>query len=101
MEVPLIAARAHGVVWYRRDAYAEVLRAMRDADVLPRRYDAWLKRAKQAEEQLGRRGIRSERVYLDPGEFARWCRAQGHDLDADGRLAYVNAVLADRYRDQG
>lgn len=96
-----LPVRAVGIPWYRREDYARIRRTMRDGAKLPARYADWLRAAEATQKQIEGQGIVAERVYLDPRGFAEWCRARGLDIDADARMRFASAAVAERYRNQG
>lgn len=89
MRDPLANVPAIGVVWYRSRDYPRILEIMADAHLLPRSYHAWRKQAEEAYAQRARSGVTLVRVYLDPQEFIAWCTSNGHEVDAQGRMAFA------------
>ena len=90
--VPHSKLIAVGLAWYRPENFAEVRAMMTDSDVLPASHQELMNRVHKLERHFRRSGIAIVRVYLDTDDFPAFCRANGLDLDAEGRLAYVNAV---------
>ncbi len=74
-----------GVIWFSRENYAEALRTMTDAKVLPRTFDEWLERANEAVEFIGREGGKVIRVEFDLNKFKSYCVIRGLNFDAEGR----------------
>ena len=82
MKLPI---RAAGLPWFEPETFDQVKALMEDRDRLHRSYAEWLIDAERTEDQLRRRGDLVVRAYLRPDEFPQWCRANGHDVDAQGR----------------
>jgi hypothetical protein len=77
--------RAVGMVWYRREDYAEILRIMDDADKLPPTWEKWHYAADRGLREVEGKGHIVIRAYIDPVEFSTWCVARGLKLDAEAR----------------
>jgi hypothetical protein len=90
--------RALGMPWYRRADWNALLILFVDAAKFPATYDKWLRRAEKAEREFERQGTISERVYVDPAEFAGWCAARGLKIDAAARMNFAAQVVAGKYR---
>lgn len=82
--------RAVGLPWYEAETFEEVMALMKDGDRLFRTYAEWEVAAQRTEERLSGEGNLVVRAHIRPVEFAEWCRARGHDVDAQGRLAFAN-----------
>lgn len=87
-----------GIAWYRREDWDALRALFVDADVLPDTWDAWLSRAREIEQQVGRDGRRAVRAEIRPEAFRTWCADNGHALDAKGRMAFANAAALAEYR---
>jgi hypothetical protein len=85
--------RACGIAWYRRQDYRRTLEVMEDREKLPLTFDKWQSRAEHAERQLRAEGQLPIRVPIDPEEFVAWCAARGLNVDAEGRMAFVNDAV--------
>ncbi len=79
-----------GIVWYLKQDYPAVLRIMADADALPTSFEKWQHQAQRVERDLRAQGITPIRAILDPATFPEWCRRNGQQVDAKGRLAFAN-----------
>ena len=63
-----------------------------DSNDLPRTYVDWFIRAKQAEEQVTRQGMKVVRVDVDPETFPAWCAENGYaNIDKHERTAFGSA----------
>ncbi|MCW2406151.1 hypothetical protein M2336_002780 [Sphingobium sp. B1D7B] len=78
-----------GVAWYKRADYPRILEIVADPELLPATFDQWQELAEQLERQVARSGGRLIRVDLNPKKFIAWCAANGHNLDARGRMAFA------------
>lgn len=80
-----------GVAWYARVNYPRCLAIFEDAADLPGTFDEWLAKAEQAEQALGREGMRVVRAEIDPHTFGAWCQAHGFQhIDDEARMEYAN-----------
>lgn len=86
--------RTVGIAWYEEADFVRIKSLMRDGKNLPATYAEWLSKAKAAEETAHAAGQRVIRARIDPDTFADWCRANGHDVDSRGRMAFANFVAA-------
>ncbi len=80
-----------GIPWYREGDYAEILRIMADKHVLPLTHREWQQRAESLERKMQGQGVRVVRAVVDPKTFPAWCRRNGLNVDAQGRMAFANA----------
>jgi hypothetical protein len=87
-----------GIAWYRKEDWPQIKKIMIDAHKLHERYDDWLKAATQLEQRITQTGAIAERVYIDPEEFPRWCKARGLNVDAQGRERFGNEAVFLKYR---
>jgi hypothetical protein len=78
-----------GLPWYELEDYERVKVVMADGHLLPDIYSVWRLKAEQIERQLRRQGHRTVRAPLRADEFAAWCAARGHNVDAKGRTEYA------------
>ena len=92
--------RAIGIPWYRREDWDALVVLFSDLAKLPATYNKWLRRAEQAERELKRQGTITERVYLDPVEFAGWCAGRGRKIDAAARMNFATEAVTGKYRNQ-
>ena len=80
-----------GVAWYAEENYDRLRKLFKDGAKLPETYAEWLERAEQAIKQIeGGGAVKALKVNIDPDEFPAWCRANGHDVDSRGRIAFAN-----------
>jgi len=93
-----VQVSASGIPWYKREDYSEILKVMDDANLLPRDFDSWLKKAEQVKKQLKARGIVPIEAYINPSEFPAWCRARSLNVNAAARLEYANFVAFKSYQ---
>jgi len=83
---------AVGISWFRPETYDACMSIFSDANDLPDTYEDWLIRAKQAEEQVTRQGMKVVRVDIDPETFPKWCAANGYaNIDKHARMFFGNA----------
>ena len=83
-EVPAV-----GWVWYHEADYDRLRNMFVDGAQLQPTFLQWQDEAERASKQLARQGYLAIKVYIDPDTFPEWCRANGHDLDANARSAYA------------
>lgn len=89
---PKNVPHAVGIAWFTRETYDDCMSLFEDSDQLPDTYDDWLIRAKQAEEQVARQGMKIVRAIIDPKTFPAWCAANGFaNIDKQARMAFGNA----------
>lgn len=84
--------RVVGIAWYRPEDYDAIRRVMADGKQLPASFHVWRMNAETGEKQLRRQGHTVVRAYIDPETFPDWCRARGHDVDAQARMDFANIV---------
>ncbi|MGN0924739.1 hypothetical protein [Ectopseudomonas mendocina] len=90
---------AVGMLWFRNATqYAEYMAIFEDAQVMSPTYSQWLKRATNMYENLLRQGHVAVKVQATPNEWRTWCSANGHRLDAAGRMAFANFKTAEKFR---
>jgi hypothetical protein len=78
--------------WYRREDYPRILSIMEDAVVaadLPPIYDEWVTIAERQEGDLKAKGLKAERVVIDPDEFTSYCREKHLKFDELARADFV------------
>ena len=80
----------HGIPWYERADYPEVLALISDADFLPRGYDAWKRAAEEAEGKIIADGHVAIRVPLDPVQFRAWCEGSELEANASAQRIFVS-----------
>lgn len=82
---------ALGMVWYRENDYDRLKAMFEDGDKLPGTFLRWQDQAEQGRKKLSREGKTVIKAYIDPETFPEWCAANGHRVDAAGRMAFANA----------
>ena len=93
-----VPVRAVGMAWFRRDDYDRLRNTVfEDGDRLHGSFEDWFKAAKNGESRLCSQGHIVERVYIDPDEFPEWCAAHSLNVDAKGRIAFANFIVAQKY----
>lgn len=88
-----------GLVWFRRETYFEAKELMEDGHRLPATFERWLEYASHSEAMHQANGRKTVRAYIDPQEFAQWCRARGLDINAKARNKFANFVAYQAYKD--
>lgn len=92
---------ATGMLWFRNAAqYAEYLVLFEDSHVLPRSFSSWQRKATNGYEGLLRQGHVVVKVHAAPEEFQAWCAANGHRLNAAGRIAFAAFKAFEKVRGQ-
>lgn len=87
-----------GMVWFRREDYEAAIGLMEDRTQFPSTYSAWRIKAEQSEKKMQRLGWITTRAYIDPANFAAWCRQRGMNLNAEARNGFANSVAIDAAR---
>jgi hypothetical protein len=82
-----------GVAWNKADQWPALYEASVDRDALEDTHEEWLKQAQKTLVELGRQGVRTERVEIDVGELVEWCRRHGRDLDGKARAEFTTRQL--------
>lgn len=85
---------AIGMVWYEASDYPEILRIMADGNLMPTSHADWQRKAEQQEQTIKNQGYRVIRAVVKPKDFRVWCMARGHNVDAQGRIAFANEQAA-------
>ncbi|MEX2298370.1 MAG: hypothetical protein WD715_13220 [Dongiaceae bacterium] len=98
--MPRMPSRAIGIPWYRSEDWPAIRRVMIDGDRLPARYEDWLHRAEHTREQFAAAGDIVEKVYLDPVDFADWCRARDLNIDSAARNRFAAEFVGEKYRNR-
>jgi hypothetical protein len=87
--------------WYREEHYQDLKALCTDGDKLPATYAQWLGKAEFGRKRLESEGLNVVRVYLHPVEFPKWCKANAHEVNAAGRMAYASHIAAQGVFNQG
>lgn len=82
-----------GIVCYKKSQFAAFKNLCTDGDQLPDTYADHLLRVQEAEQFMRGQGAEPVKVYVDIEEWQAWCAANGHRLDHEGRIAFVNHAL--------
>lgn len=88
---------AIGIAWYARDTYLQTKAAMDDGHVLPDTFDEWERKAQQIRKQYLAQGVMVVPANIELDAFTTWCRANGRNLDAQGRMDYANFIAYTTY----
>ena len=57
-------------------------------------YDIWLLKITGAIERVERKGLRAERIEIDPELFAAWCQTHRKTICADARAQFAAVLLS-------
>lgn len=87
-----------GMVWYTAEDFDKAKAVMTDTHTLHRTYAEWEAAAKNGERQLTAQGHKVIRATINPTEFVSWCRANGHNVDSNGRNAFANWAAMEAQR---
>ena len=82
--------QAVAMVWYHEADYDRLMALFVDGAKLHRTFLQWQDQAEQGRKRLLRQGKVVVKAHIDPATFPEWCRANGHKLDASGRMAFAN-----------
>jgi hypothetical protein len=89
---------ALGMSWYARENYDRIKAISDDPEKFPDTFDAWHQLAQAGFDKFTRQGHLVVKADIDPETFPEWCRQHGHRVDAEGRMAFANAVAAQAVR---
>lgn len=73
------------MVWYKKEDWDRLKEMFADADLLPKTYDDWLKRAEDMKTQVQAEGDAVIKVFIDPETFPAWCEKKGMEMNAEAR----------------
>ncbi len=79
--------------WFERDDYPRILEVMSDTHRLPRAFEEWEKHALAGVQELEATRYSVVRTVIKPDVFANWCRDNGFQPNAQGRLKYCKQQL--------
>ncbi|MCF8156425.1 MAG: hypothetical protein K9K35_10505 [Rhodoferax sp.] len=79
-----------GLPWYERGEWVQARAVMEDGHSLARTYGEWEANAKELEQALRGEGYAVVRAHIRPLQFVAWCRANGHNVNSEGRNAFAN-----------
>lgn len=88
-----------GVAWFHEKDYDRLRQMFDDGHKLPLTYKEWLQQVENRLERFKDSGTPIVKVYIEPEEFAAWCRAEGCKVDAQARSHFA-ALGAKRQDDQ-
>jgi hypothetical protein len=81
-----------GIVWYRSaEEYDRLKTTFTDAASLPKTYEEW--QAKILELTSALAGHTIVKVYIDPEEFAAWCKARRFKRDEKARAQFARECV--------
>jgi hypothetical protein len=72
---------ATGITWFRKEDYAALCELFIDGEKMPTMWEEWLKHSEAMERDAKTKFQNIDRIYLDPAEFAAWCK--GHSIRPD------------------
>lgn len=85
------SVQATGMFWYRNAReYDAFLKLFSDAARLPPSYSSWKRQAEEHYTRLLRGGHLIVKAEASPDEFVAWAERTGHDVNAEGRMAFAN-----------
>ncbi len=82
------------VPWFTPQNYDVIKRAIKIDANLPDTYDKWFNLQTKRIAEIEARGTIVYKVVIDPNEFARYCRASGHQQNGAMLRAYAAAKKA-------
>ena len=83
--------------WYEEQTYEQIRALMVDGEYFAA-FAAWESDALRTEAFFAAKGEATQRIYVEPAAFTRWCEANGRKADANGRVAYATWVARLRGR---
>ena len=83
--------------WYEQQTYEQIRALMVDGEHFAA-FAAWEVDALRTEAFFAAKGEKTQRIYVEPEAFTRWCKANGRKADATGRVAYATWVARLRGR---
>ncbi len=81
--------RCLALPWFRYGDYDEIRRIMSDGDQMSTSYEVWLRYAEAESRKAEAKGLRVQRIMIEPYEFEVWCAANGIDTDKDARELFA------------
>ena len=91
--------RICGIPWFKAETYFPAKELMEDAHRLPSTFESWLEKASHTEAMLQANGIKTVRAYINPQEFAQWCRERGMAINAKARIDFANVIAHQTHQD--
>ena len=79
-----------GLPWYEASDWEKIKTIMEDKHSLARTYREWQADAKELEQALRGEGYAVVRAHIRPVDFVIWCKANSHNINAQGRNAFAN-----------
>jgi hypothetical protein len=73
--------------------FPEFLRVCEDRETMATEYATFSQCIDDFHQSVQQQGGRAVRVYIEPIELVRWCRATGRKVDSNGRSAYAAHVF--------
>lgn len=93
--------KAIGMAWYEEQHYARLRSLFTDGNKLHATFLQWQDAAEHGRKRYVRQGYVVVKAYIDPDTFPVWCTAHGHNVDAQGRMAFANAEAVRVLRESG
>ena len=90
-----------GVAWYKPEQWSRLREAAADTGVLEDTHEEWRRQAQEKFSELGRQGLRIERIEIDVEELIAWCGEQKRALDGLARAEFTSRKLRQKYEEKG
>lgn len=88
------------VAWYSRENYDAVRALGKDGGGLQATFDQWREQAETQIASIVSRGIRVERIEIDPSQLTAWLRAENVECNEQTRAAFVHHLASAKYADK-
>lgn len=85
VSTPVHQPSVQAMVWYKKEDWDTLKGMFADAEMLPKTYDDWLKRAEEMKNQVQAAGDAVIKVFIDPETFPAWCEKKGLEMNAEAR----------------
>lgn len=86
------------MVWYREEDWEIHKSHFDDAQLLPKNYQEWHKRAEEKVTDVEASGDLVVKVTIDTVLFPSWCRENGRKMDAESRTTFaIEAVQKQQF----
>lgn len=86
------------MVWYNKEDWENCLSLFDDAQLLPKNYNEWHKRANAMVSEVEASGDLVVKVTIDTVLFPAWCKEKGRKMDADSRTTFaIEAVQRQQF----
>lgn len=77
------------MVWYKEEDWESCRSLFDDAQLLPKTYNEWHKRAKAKASEVEASGDLVVKVTIDTVLFPAWCKENGRKMDAESRTTFA------------